>query len=164
MRNLIGLGMVLCSCVACTTPVMSQPAPAGPPIDPTTTSSVSPTCRMVNGTADIDGVSQNISGLACKRPDGTWQIQQQAADVDMYDDYGDYPPPYAYYSYDDPWFYGPVGFGFGGFVFVDRFHHFHHMDHARFGPRGGFYGRGGFRGGNAFVATGGFHGGGGGHR
>jgi hypothetical protein len=142
MRNFFGLGMVLCSCVACTTPVASQPAPADPLNDTTTPSSVSPTCRMVNGTADIDGATQNVSGLACKQPDGTWQIQQQDTGVDMGDVYP--PPPYPYYPYYDPWFYGPpVAFGFGAsFVFVDRFHHFHHMDHVHFGPRAGF--RGGF--------------------
>lgn len=161
MRNFIGFGIVLCSCVACTTPTVSQPTPTGALNDTATMSSVSPTCRMVNGTADIDGTRQNISGLACKRPDGTWQIQQPSADVDL-DVY--YPPPYAYYSYDDPWFYGPVGFGFGGgFIFVDRFHHFHHMDHTHFGPHGGFHG-GGFHGGETFIGAGGFHGGGGGHR
>jgi hypothetical protein len=40
---------------------------------------------MVNGTADIDGATQNISGRACKQPDGTWQIQQQDTGVDMGD-------------------------------------------------------------------------------
>jgi hypothetical protein len=168
MRNFIGLGMVLFSCVACTTPMASQPAQADPLNDTTATTAVSPTCRMVNGTADIDGATQNISGLACKQPNGTWQIQQQDSGVDM----GDVspPPPYPYYPYYDPWFYGPpVAFGFGGsFVFVDRFHHFHHMDHVRAGPRGGF--RGGFHGGSGFHGEegffrgGGFHGGGGGHR
>ena len=168
MRNFIGLGVVLCSCVACATPMASPPGQAGPLNDTTTTSAVSPTCRMVNGTADIDGTTQNISGLACKQPDGTWQIQQQDAGVDMGDVYP--PPPYPYYPYYDPWFYGPpVAFGFGAsFVFVDRFHHFHHMDHVHVGPRGGFrrgfHGAGGFHGGNAFFGGGGFHGGGGGHR
>jgi hypothetical protein len=182
MRNLIGLGMVLCSCVACTTPVVSQPDAADLPNDTTTTSAVSPTCRMVSGTADVDGATQNISGLACKQPDGTWQIQQQDTGVDMGDVYP--PPPYPDYPYYDPWFYGPpVAFGFGAsFVFVDRFHHFHHIDHVHFGPRGGFHGaggfhggrglhggggfhgEGGFHGGGVFQGGGGFHGGGGGHR
>jgi hypothetical protein len=177
MRNFIGLGIVLCSCVACATPMASQPGQADSLNDTTTTSAVSPTCRMVNGTADIDGTTQNILGLACKQPDGTWQIQQQDAGVDM----GDVspPPPYPYYPYDpyyDPWSYGPpVTFGFGGsFVFVDRFHHFHHMDHVHIGPHGGlrggfhggsrFHGGGGFHGGEGFFRGGGFHGGGGGHR
>src|SRR5258708_3709919 len=111
MRNFIGLGMVLCSCVAFATPMASQPGPADPLNGTTTTLAASPTCRMVNGTADIDGATQNISGLACKQPDGTWQIQQQDTSVDM----GDVspPPPYPYYPYYDPWFYGPpVAFGF----------------------------------------------------
>jgi hypothetical protein len=164
MRNFIGLGMVLCSCVACTTPVASQLDQAAPLNDTTTTSAVSPTCRMVNGTADIDGATQNISGLACKQPNGTWLIQQQGTGVDMGDVYP--PPPYPYYSYYDPWFYGsPVAFGFGGsFVFVDRFHHFHHMDHVHFGARGGFHGGGGVHGGGSAFIGGGFHGGSGGHR
>jgi hypothetical protein len=160
--------MVLCSCVACATPMASQPGPADPLNDTTTTSAVSPTCRMVNGTADIDGATQNISGLACKQPDGTWQIQQQDTGVDMGDVSA--PPPYPYYPYYDPWFYAPpVAFGFGAsFVFVDRFHHFHHMDHVHVGPRGGFrsgfHGGGGFHGRGGFFRGGGFHGGSGGHR
>ena len=170
MRNFFGLGMVLCSCVACTTPMASQPGQAGPLNNTTTTSAVSPTCRMVNGTADIDGATQNISGLACKQPDGTWQIQQQDAGVDMGEVSPPPPYPYSYYPYYDPWFYGPpVAFGFGGsFVFVDRFHHFHHMDHVHFGShggfRGGFHGGSGFHGGEGFFRGGGFHGGGGGRR
>jgi putative hemolysin len=167
MRNFIGLGMALCGCVACTTPVASQPVPADPLNGTTTTSSAPSSCTMVNGTADIDGTTQNISGLACKQPDGTWQIQQQDTGVYMGDVYP--PPAYPYYPYYDPWFYGPpAAFGFGAsFVFVDRFHHFHHMDHARFGPHVGFGSRGAFhgafRGGSGFHG-GGFHGGGGGHR
>ncbi|CAN7296643.1 hypothetical protein LJR029_004766 [Caballeronia sp. LjRoot29] len=161
MRNLIGLGTVLCSCVACAAPMSDQPGQAAPLNDTTTTSAVSPPCRMVNGTAVIDGATQNISGLACKQPDGTWQIQQQDAGVDI-DDVSP-PPPYPYYSYYDPWFYAPsLAFGFGGsFVFVDRFHHFHHMDHVHVGAHGGFRGGGGFHGGGGFIRGGGFHGGGG---
>ncbi|WP_449185782.1 hypothetical protein [Trinickia sp. YCB016] len=176
MRNFIGLGMVLCTCVACTTPVASQPVPADPQNGTTTTSAASPTCRMVNGTADIDGATQTISGLACKQPDGTWQIQQQGTGVDVGDAYP--LPPYPYYSYYDPWYYwAPVDFGFGAsFIFVDRFHHFHHMDHVHFGHHDGFHGGhgfhggggfhegGGFHGGGHFEGGGGFHGGGGGHR
>jgi hypothetical protein len=32
---------------------------------------------------DIDGATQNISSLACKQPNGTWQIQQQDTGVEM---------------------------------------------------------------------------------
>lgn len=154
MRNLIGLGMVLCGSVACTTPAASQPAPTGPLDETTTTSSASAPCTMVEGTADVDGTPQNISGLACKQPDGTWQIQQQDPGVEA-------DNAFPYY---DPWSYGPpVVFGFGAsFVFVDRFHNFHHMDHPHFGPHRGFGSRGGFHagfhGGNGSHGGGGFHG------
>jgi hypothetical protein len=36
---------------------------------------------MVNETSDMDGTTQNISGLACKRPDCNWQIEEQVTGV-----------------------------------------------------------------------------------
>lgn len=113
-----------------------------------------PTCRPVTGQAEIDGAMQQISGWACRQPDGTWQIMQDnGGGADLYPATA-YPYPYAYY---DPWFWGaPVVFGVGAsFVFVDRFHHFHPMGHMRFNHPGGVphspaASRGGFGGGPRF--------------
>ena len=159
-------------------------------------------CRDVSGNAEIDGKQQQFNGLACRQPDGTWRIQESdnepednggaaysapndaapdgapyaaAPDGAPYDPYYGYGYPYPYpYPY-DPFWGPPFVFGFGAsFVFVDRFHHFHHIDHVHFGhPRGfahggfhrGFHGgvHGGFHGGGFHGGGGGFHGGGGGH-
>ncbi|HEY3596145.1 MAG TPA: hypothetical protein VGL08_01320 [Paraburkholderia sp.] len=129
-------------------------------------------CQEVSGEAEIEGTQQRISGVACRQPDGTWQMQQAAdgggapvypaPDGSYYGDDGYYgygPYPYA-------WYWGaPIGFG-ATFVFVDRFNHFHHINHVHFGHPHGFGGHGGFHGGHSWGG-GGFHGGGhggGGHR
>jgi surface antigen len=157
-------------------------------------------CRDVSGNAQIDGKQQQFSGLACRQPDGTWRIEESdddagdnggaaypapgvapdgateaaAPDAPPYDPYYAYGYPYPYpYPY-DPFWGPPFLFGVGAsFVFVDRFHHFHHIDHVHFGyPHGfahggfhrGFHG-GGFHGGGFHGGGfhgGGFHGGGGG--
>ncbi|TAL95375.1 MAG: hypothetical protein EPN73_13950 [Paraburkholderia sp.] len=155
MRNLVGVGAVLGTCIACTTPVASQSVADDPLNDPALT------CRTVVGEAQIDGVAQQIVGRACRQPDGTWQIVQDADGSEA----AIYPvPPYPYYPYYDPWYWGPpVAIGVGAsFIFVDHFHHFHHMDHVHFGhPAFGMGMHGGFHGG--FHGTGGgFHGMGGG--
>jgi len=121
-------------------------------------------CQEVYGQAEIGGVLQPISGVACLQPDGTWQLVGGP---------GTYSAPDYYY---DPWYWAPVGVGFGATViFVDRFHHFHHLHHVFFrrpgfhggfhdGFRGGFHGGfhgGGFHGGHGGAGSqGGFHGGG----
>jgi len=155
MRNLIGLGMVLGTCMACTTPG-PPPSMAAAPLDDQT-----PTCRMVVGQAEIDGTMQQIAGRACRQPDGTWQIMQDADGGAV----AVYPlTAYPYYPYYDPWYWGPpVAIGVGGsFIFVDHFHHFHHMDHGHFGhPSGGMGGRGGFHGMGGVRPTGGGMSGGG---
>lgn len=174
MRNFIGLGIMVCSCVACTTPIVPQPATQSYSPAAATAATVSPTCRPVNATANVDGSPQNLTGLACKQPDGTWQIQQPDAGIDMpppSTGYADYADDYPYYPYYDPWFYGPLALGFGGsIVFVNHFHHFHHGDYGHFGGHGGFHNGfhgghgfhgGGFHGGGSFPGGGGFHGGGG---
>jgi surface antigen len=152
-------------------------------------------CRDVSGNAEIDGKQQQFNGLACRQPDGTWRIQESddepdsggdnagaaypapdgapyaaAPDGAPYDPYYGYGYPYPYaYPY-DPFWGPPFLFGFGAsFVFVDRFHHFHHIDHVHFGhpgfAHGGFHHgfHGGFHGGGFHGGGGGFHGGGGGH-
>lgn len=111
-------------------------------------------CQQMTGQVEVDGYVQQVVGLACLQPDGSWQMVEDTGGTAIY------PQP-AYYI--DPWYWAPVGVGFGGsFIFVDRFHHFHHMHHMSFAHAGGgFHGgmRGGFHGG--FNGHGGFHGGGG---
>src|SRR6266404_4649604 len=101
MRNIIGLGTVLGTCIACTTPVASQ-SMAEDPLNDTAL-----TCRTVVGEAEIDGAMQQIMGRACRQPDGTWQIVQGADGSEA----AIYPVPaypyYPYYPYYDPWYWGP---------------------------------------------------------
>lgn len=143
------------------------------------------TCQEVVGDVAIGGVMQQVSGLACLQPDGTWQLVDGAGGGVVY------AAPAYYYDY-DPWYWTPLAVGFGAsVVFVDRFHRFHHMNrvfvrnsgvvvrgggfhdgfHRRFhngfhgGFHDGFHGgpHGGFHGG-PHGGSGGFHGGGGMHR
>ncbi len=129
-------------------------------------------CQNVVGQAEIDGTQQQISGLACRQPDGTWQIQQapDGSGAAVYP--GPYDPDYAYgydssYPYPYPGYWGPpIAFGIGAsFVFVDRFNHFHRINHIHYGrPYAGHWG--GWRGGGHWGGGhwgGGFHGGGGMH-
>jgi|GEM_PF-584789 len=175
MRNLSFTGLLCGVLAGCTTPVASQQAAdmpvAGEPVADTSV------CRMVTGTADIDGAPQQISGLACRQPDGSWQIVQGDNDTRVYPAY---PETLDYYG--APW-YGvwPPFFVGASVVFVDRFHHFHHMDHVHpggpgmptMGVRGSFHNgfRGGFHSGFSGTHTGavwsgmgGMSGMGGGHR
>ncbi|AJG24014.1 hypothetical protein [Cupriavidus basilensis] len=116
-------------------------------------------CQQMAGQVEIDGYLQQVVGLACLQPDGSWQMVDSSGGAVAYAQ-----PAYDY----DPWYWTPVGVGFGAsFIFVDRFHHAHNM-HRVFLPRpgGGFHG--GFHGGSrgSFVGAprggfqGGFHGGG----
>lgn len=145
MRKLLGSGIALCMLAACSTPVASQQPPM-----PSGATDGSAVCRNVTGTADIDGTAQQIAGYACRQPDGSWQIVQGQDDSVVY-----YPGAPYYADYYDPWYdwWPPVLVG-GSVVFVDRFHHFHPMNHVYYG-RPGFRRAGGFRGG----LHGGFHGG-----
>ena len=118
MCNEFRLGLALLAGLVCVAPVAAQTY-AGPPIDTST-------CRDVSGQAEVDGVMQPLTALACQQPDGTWVFVPG-------DDESWAVPGYAYsyepYSY-EPWYWGPVGFG-GAFVFFDEFHrhHHHHFDH-----------------------------------
>ena len=117
MCTLIRFGTVL----ACLVFSISVPAQT---YDDSPAAEVSANCRAVAGQADIDGSSQQIIGRACLQPDGTWQFEQSAdGSVLWY--------PLAAYPYPDPWWWGPPLFISGGvsFIFVDRFHHFHHFHH-----------------------------------
>ena len=164
MRNIIGLAMVLGTCVACTTQV-------GPPsvvVDPLNDPALE--CRTVVGQVEIDGTAQPIVARACRQPDGTWQVVQDGyAQEFSYDGaVAVYPlPAYAYWPYYDPWYWGaPVFVGIGGsFIFVDHFHHFHHMGHGHFGhPYGGMGTHGGVHSmGGVLPAGGGMAGGAGRH-
>ncbi|NMV39453.1 hypothetical protein [Ralstonia insidiosa] len=102
------------------------------------------TCQPMVGQTEINGVMQEVQGTACLQPDGTWQmVDTDGSPVTFVS-----PPYYV----DDTWYWGGPVF-FGSVIFVDRFHHVHHM-------RGAFFhhdGRGFARGGGGFH--GGFHGG-----
>ncbi|MEM5368806.1 hypothetical protein V4C53_22590 [Paraburkholderia azotifigens] len=129
MRTFTGLGAALCVCAGCAALASSPVAAQEPPDNQAT-------CRNVVGQAEIDGTLQQISGLACLQPDGTWQIEQ-GSDAAV-----GYPiPAYPYY---DPWYWGPpVAVAVGtSFVFVDRFHHVHHLNHVHWGRTGGMMGHG----------------------
>ncbi|QBR00604.1 hypothetical protein [Paraburkholderia pallida] len=125
MRKLSFTGLLCGVLAGCTTPVASQPVADMPVAD-------GPVCRTVIGTADIDGTPQQISGLACLQPDGSWQIVQGDDGTLVYPAW---QGPIDYYG--APW-YGvwPPFFVGASVVFVDRFHHFHHMDHVHAGGPG----------------------------
>ncbi|OAJ54406.1 hypothetical protein [Paraburkholderia ginsengiterrae] len=169
MRNFHHFGTGLCGgvacaclCAACAAPVEAPPVAAQ--ADLSAPGPGEPTCRLVAGQAEIDGVTQQITGRACLQPDGSWQI----AEDDTAAQYLAYGPVYYY----DPWYWGPpVVFGGGvSIVFIDRFHHHHHMDHVHFvHGSSGMGGHGGWHGGSSMHMWGGssgmLHGGGGGmHR
>lgn len=157
MRKFLAVNVLACLLGACATPVVSQQAAYGP-YPPDTPPA---TCRPVTGTAVIDGAPQQISGLACLQPDGTWQIMQ-SDDTLVYP--VAWPDATAYYA--GPWYgWWPPVFVGGSFVFVDHFHHFHHMDHVFPGaphmhPVSGMHG--GFHGGHGGVWSSMGHAGGGG--
>ena len=143
----------LCLCAGCAAPVEAQSDANAPLSDASA-------CRFVVGQAEIDGVMQQVSGRACLQPDGSWQIvEDDAAALALG------PAPVYYY---DSWYWGPpVVFAAGvSVIFVDRFHHFHHMDHVRYG-HGSFEtgAHGNWHGGGSMHMWGGMsHGGGGMHR
>lgn len=149
MRNTRSFVKFAAACslgLGCVAPVAAQSSPD--PINDTST------CQTITGEAQIDGTLQQITGRACRQPDGTWQI-------DSDDGLAVYPIgayPYAYPYYYDALYWGPpVVFGFGGaFVFVDHFHHFYHMNHVRYGRPNGGWRSGGWHGGTG----GGWHAGG----
>jgi len=147
-----GLAFV-CLCAACAAPVAAQ-SDANAPGD------AAPTCRLVAGQAEIDGVMQQINGRACLQPDGTWQIVEGDTGAQYLAD-----QPVYYY---DPWYWGPpVVYGGGvSFIFIDRFHHHHHMDHVHFvHGTSGMGGHGGWHGGSSMhMWSGASHGGAGGMR
>ena len=167
MRNLSVTGLLCGVLAGCTTPVASQQA------------ADTSVCRTVTGTADIDGTPQQITGLACRQPDGSWQIVQGDNDTLVYP--ASWPDTIDYYG--APW-YGvwPPFFVGASVVFVDHFHHFHHMDRVHMGGPGmhmggvhaGFHGgvrgdghSGGFGGvhsGTVWSGGGSMSGMGGGHR
>ena len=153
MRNIKGRCALLCACLACAGPVVAQEAADS-------AANAAPPCQQIAGQAEIDGTMQQITGLACLQPDGTWQIVQGADNsVALY--------PAPIYPYYDPFYWGGVvAVGFGGpFFFVDRFHHHHsigyvHFSRASFGAgvrAGGWHGGAG-----TWQGSGGMHGGWGG--
>lgn len=152
MRNIKprcgALCLGLCLGMACTAPVAAQAMP-----DDAT--GAAPPCRNIVGQTQIDGTMQQITGLACQQPDGTWQVvQSDDAALPLY--------PALAYPYYDPWYWGGFVTVVGGsFIFIDRFHHHYHMDHVHFGHGSyGWHGNGGMHGGFGTFQ----HGGGGMHR
>lgn len=144
MRTIVGLETALVAGMLCAAPAAAQDeaSTSSPPLG---------TCRQVTGQAEIDGVMQPISGLACLQSDGTWQIVQN-----MDGNWGIPESDYAYYYGYGPWYWGPpVVFGAGAsFVFIDRFHHFHHFDHFHFHHFDNGHMHVTFRGNPAFVRGG----------
>jgi len=132
MTALMGLGIGACA--------VAQDVPVG-------------TCQPVAGQAEINGVMQQVQGTACLQPDGTWQMVDTDGTPLTYAG----PPYYV----DDTWYWGPPVF-FGSVVFVDRFHHVHHMHNAFFHHGNPGFARGGFRGGFHHGHDGGTHNGTGG--
>jgi surface antigen len=152
MRNIKGRCAVLCLCLACTAPVAAQSAADS-------VANAAPPCQTIAGQAEIDGTMQQITGLACQQPDGTWQIVQGDDNTVAV-----YPAPV--YPYYDPWYWGGVvSVGFGGpFIFVDRFHHRYPMGHVHFSrvSYGAAVRSGGWHGSGTWHSAGGMHGGWGG--
>lgn len=149
MRNIKAGCAALCVCMACAAPVAAQSTVDGAPY-------AAPPCRTVVGQAEIDGAMQQITGLACQQPDGSWQIVEGGDTAVAL-----YPAPL--YPYYDPWYWGGVvAVGFGGpFIFIDRFHHryplgqVHFSRTAFYGVRtrsGGWHGSGGWQGGGGVHA------------
>lgn len=155
MRNIETRCAALGLCLACAVPltVTAQTMADG-------AVAAAPPCQNIVGQAEIDGNLQQVSGLACQQPDGTWQFVQADGSAAFY-------PPYAYY---DPWYWGGFVTVVGGsFIFVDRFHHHYPMNHVYFnhvsyvmGARvHGWHGASGMHGGGWGTVQ---HGGGGMHR
>jgi surface antigen len=158
MGNIEGRCTALCLCLACAAPVAAQTMPDGAPGE---ASYAAPPCRTIAAQTEIDGTMQQITGLACQQPDGTWQfVQGDENAVALYP-----APAYPYY---DPWYWGGFVTVVGGsFVFIDRFHHHHHMDHVHFDHASNGMGTrsGGWHGTGEWHGMGGMHGAGGGmHR
>lgn len=129
----------VCAGLAASAPLFAQS------FDDSMSSDTQSSCRAIAGQAEIDGTMQQIVGRTCLQDDGTWRIVES-------DDGSVLTYPIAEYPYVDPWYVGPPVFiGVGvGFIFVDRFHHFHRYNHfnqmnhyhVRGGHAGGFHGGG----------------------
>ncbi|OKA43341.1 hypothetical protein BH759_17545 [Ralstonia solanacearum] len=109
------MGLGICACAT------AQDVPVG-------------TCRPMMGQTEIDGVVQQVTGTACLQPDGTWQMADGTAVAYT-------GPPYYV---DDTWYWAPAGVVFGSVIFIDRFHHAHHMRNVFFHHDGRGFGHGGF--------------------
>ncbi|CAG9168650.1 hypothetical protein LMG23992_01236 [Cupriavidus laharis] len=111
--------------------------------------STGPPCQQVAGQVVINGQWQQVTGLACLQPDGSWQLVDGSG--------GEYYPTPYYYEDSYPWYWAPVAVGYGAaFIFVDRHHHVHPMHHVYFRHAGGAgWGGRGFR----AMPPGGFRGG-----
>jgi surface antigen len=116
-------------------------------------------CREFTMPVVINGRQEQATGRACRQPDGSWQVTQQAPGapemVYTLPPQAIYPSPYPYpYYWMEPWAFAPPFFVGGSILFADGFHRFHHRGFIRDrGHREEFHGgmHGGFHGG--------FHGG-----
>ncbi|MBN9563784.1 MAG: hypothetical protein J0H14_24130 [Alphaproteobacteria bacterium] len=135
MRILVA---VLSSTLVCAGCVQAPPPSAQAVISQATerVAADDPACREYTAQATVDGRPQQLVGRACQQSDGSWRIAEGPPDQPMQFQtvYAPVSYPYGYplyYPYYDPWFLGPpIGLSFGGgFVFVDRSHHFHHFHH-----------------------------------
>lgn len=130
-------------------PYPPPPYGSAPPYPPPG-QAAAPSCREFTATVMIAGQPQPAYGQACQRPDGSWQVTENAP--------GQPPqvyvlPPSAIYAnpYPAPYYWaGDVAVGLpflvaGSIVFADAFHHFHGpAGHHRGPPPGRFHD--GFRG------------------
>jgi surface antigen len=144
MRNIEGRCAALCLSLACAAPVAAQTMPDGAALG-------APACQNIVGQTEIDGAMQQVTGLACRQPDGSWQFVPGDDNMLVF-----YPP--QVYPYYDPWYWGGFVTVVGGsFVFIDRFHHHYPMNHVyfshvSFGTSGrghGWHGVSGMHGGGA---------------
>jgi hypothetical protein len=138
MRQFASVVSFILACTGCVV------APEPQPLFSAVTSDVAPDdphCRDYRALATVDGQPQEIVGRACQQSDGSWRIVEgpSRAPPQMLALYA--PPPYAY----NPWLWDfPIGFSLGAsVVFVDRQHHFHHMQVAN-GLRRFHFANGGF--------------------
>ena len=90
-----------------------------------------PDCHDYMVVATIDGKQQQITGAACRQPDGSWRIAEGPPDNPTQYTTVYWPPASPYYAYSEPWLWSaPIGISIGFPFFVDLHHHLHHFVHG----------------------------------
>lgn len=116
--SLLLTGLLASTCAACVVAPAGTPVAYAPAAAPTN-------CRDFKTTIQVDGRSQDATGVACEQPDGTWKVTSPATAAALAAPppptvaYAPYYYPYPPYYYDPYYYYGPpvtVGIGVG-------FHH-----------------------------------------